>query len=670
MLRRFLSAALILWPLAVCAEGSVSNSAHRRAQHPTQTWPTNGGNLYNHRFSTLDQINTENVGTLKGVWRARLNGSGVGSPYSGEAQPIVHDGVIYVVTGANDVFAISVETGEFLWVYESGLDPEISTVCCGWTSRGVGMGDGKIFLGRLDNKLLALDRETGKEVWSVQAERWQDGYTITSAPLYYDGLVITGFAGGEYGTRGRVKAFDAQDGTHVWTFYTIPGPGEFGHDTWPQGSDIWQKGGANVWQTPAVDPALELLYFSTANPGPDFNGAVRAGDNLFADSMLALDVKTGAYRWHFQQVRHDIWDYDASSPVVLFDIEIDGKSRKAIAQAGKTGWVYILDRVTGEPLLGIEEREVPQEPRQLTVATQPVPVGDAFVPQSMDMPLYGYPMVNQGRIFTPFWEGPLTIKPSSFGATPWAPSSYDPRTHTLFICAMDMPGIFRGGVVDSGKPGQQFLGGRFEFPVASTGIFAAMNLRTNRLVWQQRWKEMCYSGSVATAGNLVFTGQNDGRFVALDSRDGTALWEFQTGAGVNATPSVFEHKGVQYVVIYAAGAMFANSPPGDNVWLFALTGTLDPVSPPNVVEAADIRFESADAAAGKEPYERFCAQCHGVAGEGGHGGGSVLQHQSDPAHVAATVAAGRGQMPAFGSLLKREQIRDVAVYVATMLKKR
>ena len=662
--------ALLLLPLVVIADDSAPFSPHRLLEHPTQSWPTNGGNLYNQRFSPLDQINTENVSELKGVWRARLNGSGVGPPYSGEAQPIVYDGVIYVVTGADDVFAISVETGKFLWVYESGLDPEISTVCCGWTSRGVGIGDGKIFIGRLDNKLVALDLATGKAVWSVESERWQDGFTITSAPLYYAGLVITGFAGAEYGTRGRIKAFDAAHGAHLWTFYTIPGPGEHGHETWPQGSDIWKRGGANVWQTPAVDPELDLLYFSTANPGPDFNGAVRAGDNWFTDSMLALDVKTGEYRWHFQQVHHDIWDYDASSPVVLFDIDLDGEPRKAIAQAGKTGWVYILDRITGEPLLGIEERSVPQEPRQLTVATQPFPIGDAFVPQSMDMPLYGYPLVNQGRIFTPFWKGPVTMKPSAFGATPWAPTSYDPRAHTLFICAMDMPGIFKGGVVDNGVLGQQFLGGAFVFPVARTGIFAAMDMRTNRLVWRQRWEDPCYSGSAATAGNLVFTGQNDGRFIALDSRDGTVLWEFQTGAGVNAPPTVFEYKGDQYVVVYAAGALFAYSPPGDNVWLFSLAGTLDPVAPANVVQASDIDFEGANAEAGKEPYERYCAQCHGVAGEGGHGGGPVLSHRSDPAVVAATVAAGRGQMPAFGSALQSEQIRDVAVYVARMLEKR
>ncbi|NIW23283.1 MAG: PQQ-binding-like beta-propeller repeat protein, partial [Gammaproteobacteria bacterium] len=253
-----------------------------------------------------DQINQENVDQLKGVWRARLNGSGIGPQYSGEAEPIVYDGVLYIATGADDVFALSVETGEILWEYQANLDGLIDTICCGWTSRGVAIGEGKVFVGQLDGKLVALDQATGEVVWSVQAERWQEGYSITSAPRYYEGLVITGFAGAEFGTRGRVKAYAADDGRHIWTFYTVPGPGEFGHDTWPEDANVWEHGGATVWQTPAVDPELGLLYFSTGNPGPDFNGAVREGDNLFSISTVAIDALTGEYRWHFQQIRHDI----------------------------------------------------------------------------------------------------------------------------------------------------------------------------------------------------------------------------------------------------------------------------------------------------------------------------------------------------------------------------
>ncbi|MGH9253494.1 MAG: pyrroloquinoline quinone-dependent dehydrogenase [Vicinamibacterales bacterium] len=548
---------------------------------PTSGWPTNGGDIYNRRYSPLTQITRDNVAQLKAVWRTRLGGSGLGTKYSGEASPLVHEGVVYVITGADDVFAISVESGEILWTYKANLDEKITVVCCGWTSRGVSLGDGKVYVGQLDGKLVALDQRAGTVAWSVQAERWQEGFSITSAPLYYDGLVITGFAGAEYGIRGRVKAYNARNGLLAWTFYTIPGPGEVGHETWPKDNDVWQHGGASVWQTPALDPELGLLYFSTGNPGPDFNGAVRAGDNLFSASIVAVDAKTGRYRWHFQQVHHDIWDYDAPSPVVLFDIEVGGRMRKALAQPSKTGWVYILDRTNGRPLIGIEERPVPQEPRQATARTQPFPVGDAFVPQSLTIPPEGFQLVNQGRIFTPFWTDPIVAKPGQGGGANWPPSSYDPRSGYLYVCASDRTGVFKGGDSDFEIPmdGARYIGGVFgSVAWGITGVLSALDMRTNTLVWQQQWPERCYSGSVVTAGGLLFIGRGDGRFTALDSRTGMRLWQFQTGAGVNSPASVFEHRGQQYVVVYSGGSLFANAPRGDSVWLFSLQGKMEAVA--------------------------------------------------------------------------------------------
>ena len=547
---------------------------------PRTGWPTNGGDTFNRRYSPLTQINRDNVAGLKGVWRTRLNGSGMGTKYSGEAQPLVYEGVMYIVTGANDVFALGVESGEILWTYTANLDPKINSVCCGWTSRGVALGDGRVYVGQLDGRLVALDQRSGAVQWSVQAERWQEGFSITSAPLYVDGLVITGFAGAENGIRGRVKAFNAGTGSLVWTFYTIPGPGEIGHDTWPRNNEVWRHGGASVWQTPAFDPELGLIYFSTGNPGPDFNGAVRAGDNLFSASIVAVEAKTGRYRWHFQQVHHDIWDYDAPSPVVLFDIDIAGRVRKALAQPAKTGWVYILDRVNGQPLIGIDERPVPQEPRQATARTQPYPRGDAFVPQSIAIPPEGYRVVNQGRIFTPFWTEPIVAKPGQSGGANWPPSAYDPQTGYLYVCATDRAGVFTGADIGPERPpeGERYLGGVFgNVPFGVSGIFAALDMRTNTLVWQQQWPERCYSGSVATAGGLLFVGRSDGRLTALDSSNGKQLWAFQTGAGVNAPASVFEHRGQQHVVVYSAGNLFAASPRGDSVWLFSLQGQLGPV---------------------------------------------------------------------------------------------
>ncbi len=449
-------ALLTLQPVAAAERAANAFSAAALIQPPREGWPTNGGNILNQRYSPLTLIDRQNVAQLKGVWRTHLNGSGLAPQYSGSAQPIVHDGRAYIITGANDVFALDVATGAILWQYAARLDPAISTICCGWTNRGVGLGEGKLFFGALDGRLVALDPRTGKELWSVQAERWQDSYSITSAPLYYDGMVITGFSGAEYGVRGRVKAFDARNGKLLWTFYTIPGPGEKGHETWPANSDAWKRGGGTVWQTPAVDPDLGLIYFSTGNPGPDFNGAVRPGDNLFTASIVAIDARTGKYRWHFQQVHHDIWDYDAPNPVVLFDATIDGVPRKGLAQVGKTGWAYILDRATGEPLIGIDERPVPQEPRQATAATQPYPRGDAIVPQQVDIAPEGHELVNGGRIFTPFFgDKGVIASPSLFGGANWPPSSYDPVRHQLFVCASDVPGLFTGGHVDNEPPARR-----------------------------------------------------------------------------------------------------------------------------------------------------------------------------------------------------------------------
>jgi quinohemoprotein ethanol dehydrogenase len=548
---------------------------------PLGNWPKVGGSLLNQNWSPLKQIDRENVVKLKAVWQTHLDGSALAMKYSGEAQPVVYEGVLYIVTGADDVFAISVKTGQILWKYRANLDQSITSVCCGWTSRGVALGGGNVYVGQLDGRLVALDQKSGKPAWSIQAERWQEGYSITAAPLYYDGMLIAAFAGGENGIRGHLKAYDAKDGHLIWTFYTIPGPGDVGHDTWPKDTDAWKYGGASVWQTPALDPELGLLYFTTGNPGPDFNGRIRPGDNLFANSMVAIDAKTGKYRWHFQQVHHDLWDYDGPNPVMLFDVKVGGRIRKAAAEANKAGWVYILDRTNGKPLIGIDEKPVPQDRRQFTSATQPFPRGDAFVPHSIDVAPEGFTLVNQGRIFTPFWADGVVVKPSARGGANWPPSSYDPNTDYYYVCAIDAPSLFKGGEEDEKFPqsGQRYLGSAFGgMPLPANGIFAALDMKTNRLVWQQRWKDSCYSGSVTTAGGLTFVGRNDGRLTALNSSNGQRLWEFQTGAGVNAPASIFEYEGDEYVAVYSGGSLFAGAPRGDSVFLFSLNGAMTPVS--------------------------------------------------------------------------------------------
>jgi len=543
-------------------------------------WITNGGNLTNQRYSSLRQIDTTNVKQLKGAWMTRLKGSGFAGKYSFEASPLVRDGKMYVITGNDEVFALNAKTGAILWEYWSGIDQKISTVCCGWVNRGLAMGEGLLFFGQLDANVVALDMKTGKVVWKSPIEKWENGYTITSAPLYYDGIVYSGISGGEYGVRGRLTALNAKTGEILWRWYTLPGPGEFGSDTWPAGTDHSMRGGATIWNTPALDPDLGLVYFASGNCGPDYDGSMREGDNLFCASLIALKAKTGEYVWHFQQVHHDIWDYDAASPVVLFDTVINGQPRKAIAEAGRTGWVYILDRTNGKPLIGIEERPVPQEPRQKTAKTQPFPLGDATVPQCAE-PLPGYERA--GCIFDVFWETPVLMQPSGIGGTNWSPVPYSPDTGYLYV-----PGTVRTSAFsrygDKFVRGQRYNGGTQAAPIGSSmsGTFTAIDSRTNKIVWQHKtpYRIGGGGGSSVTAGGLIFRGEPDGNFLALDAKTGQELWRFQTGFGADAPPVVYEVDGEQYVAIATGGNQLQGSAYGDAVWAFALKGQLPPLWPP------------------------------------------------------------------------------------------
>lgn len=352
-------------------------SANDLTTAATDDWITNGGSLTNDRYSTLSEISVSTVAGSKGVWRTHLRGLAVAAKCSAESQPLEYAGVIFVSTGMDDVFAINADSGRMLWDHQAHIDQKISTICCGWESRGVALGEGKVYIGQLDGKLVALDQKTGQVAWSTQVARWQDGYSITSAPLYVDGMVITGLSGGEYRIRGRLTAYSAATGKLMWRFYTIPGPGQTGHLSWPQTGDAWLHGGASVWQTPSVDAAAGLVYFTTGNASLTADGGARSGMNLFSVSMLALDVKSGKLRWYYQMVHHDLWDYDAPSPTVLFDVEIHGKIVHGIGEAGKTGWLYLLNRINGKPLFPIPERAVPQDAHQKTWATQPIPSNPA-----------------------------------------------------------------------------------------------------------------------------------------------------------------------------------------------------------------------------------------------------------------------------------------------------
>ena len=649
-----------------------------------KNWPTVGGSFANDRYSTLDEIHDGNVGDLKGVWHTNLAGSGTAAKYSGESQPVIYNGVLYVTTGANDVFAVDVASGKILWQYKANLNEKISTVCCGWLNRGVAVGDGMVFEGQLDGKVVALDAKSGDTVWTRQLTSWQNGQTITAAPIYADGKIYLGVVGADLGTRSFLEAMDAKTGKSVWRFYTIPAPGEPGGNTWPQGTDAYKHGGGAIWQAPAYDPDLGLIYFSTGNAGPDWDGSVRAGDNKWAASIVAIDADTGKFKWGFQEVHHDIWDYDAASPVVLFE-GADGK--KAIAQAGKTGWLYMLDRETGQPLYGMDEKPVLQDAKQKTAATQPIPRSGEFIPHEpvsakevarieKERPkgMEKVPVVAAKEMYTPPGRDKfVAIAPGPQGGVNWEPIAYNPETDMFYICSSVQTAGQMAKPGSEWKRGEYYIGGVTAGVgyTESWGTFTAIDARSGKVVWQKRFPEPCYSGTSTTKGNIVFLGRINGELEAYNAKTGDRLWQFQTGAGANNTASVFEHDGNEYVAFLAQGNSLVASPHGDELWLFGLDGKLGPAPAPGKGagtehggenQGGQAGPENGDAAAGKTVFSDNCAGCHGATGRGGNGGPDI----SDPRaleKIIAQVTNGGGGMPAFKGTLDEQQISDVAAYV-------
>ncbi|QHS21744.1 PQQ-binding-like beta-propeller repeat protein [Virgibacillus sp. MSP4-1] len=680
-------------------EVSPKFSAEELTSPPSANWITNGGNISNGRYSQLDQINASNVADLKAEWVTSM-GSGFKFKYSGESTPVVYDGVMFNITGANDVQAINAKTGEIIWEFQPELADGLDTVCCGWTSRGVAIGEGKVFVGLLDARLVALDQKTGEVLWETEVDEWEKGHTIASAPLYYDGKVYTGIAGGEYGIRGYVAAYDAEMGRQIWRTYTIPGPGEEGHETWPQDNNSWLTGGAPVWQTPAIDPELGQIYFSTGNTSPDLDGSKREGDNLFANSVVALDADTGERNWHFQEVHHDIWDLDAANPVVLFDVEMDGEMKKGIAQAGKTGWVYILDRTNGEPLIGMEEKEVPQLDKQNTSPTQPFPKGDNFVPQEVTEEDVKNDLPEEfdgkyGKLFTPFWDEPMTVKPSPQGGGNWPPSAYNPNTEYFYVLGNDNYFSYAHYADDEEntyEQGKEYLGSVWQpvenSPMRST--VTAIDIKTNKIAWQKNWDTIAYSGVLTTKGNLVFVGHNDGRIIAYDAKTGDHLWEFKTDAGANAPPITYEIDGKQYISIFSAGNSLAGTKHGDKIYTFSLEGQHNsvediPEEEINTSPLAEKREEhekhedqdsnqtqnegNASLDQGRTIYENNCLSCHGDQGAGGHNGPSIKNSDitKDREKLIEQIKNGSGGMPPFGGTLSEDQINVLSDYIMEKL---
>ncbi len=536
-------------------------------QAPGANWPVIGGSLRDDRYSTLNQINSGNVAGLKTAWQTHLGYKPIPGE-SAEGNALVYNGVMYITSGLSNVYALDAATGAKHWSRTGSLEKGAESFLLK-VNRGLALGDGKLFIAQLDGNVVAMDQLTGKTVWKQKLGRWQEGYAMTTPPSYIDGKLIVGMSGGDWGARSFVVALDAKTGSELWRWYVVPSPGEIGSGSWQLGD--WLKGGGAVWIGASYDPETGFYYVVTGNPVP-YNGRGK-GDNYWTDSIVALHIGDGKMAWGFQTVHHDIWDFDVTNPPVLFDEMIKGKMRKGMAVASKTGWVYVLDRITGKPIIGIPETKVPQgDTYSNTSKTQPIPIGSAFVDQCSKPSNYKAlapdgKKYKFGCIFTPYSPTPegsyFAANPSAGGGVDWPPSAYSPQTKYIYVCATEGGGAL-GAIPNNQQqwvPGDVFkvVGINFGSSLSTHGVVAAINVTTNKLAWKlsgkkDGWPTNCYSGMLATAGNLVFAGHSEGIYSAYSASSGRKLWDSpKLPGGPNAPGISYSVNGKQYVSVFAGG---------------------------------------------------------------------------------------------------------------------
>jgi len=489
-------------------------------------WLTYSGNYQGWRHSPLTEINVENVNRLRPRWVYQFR-----TTHKVETSPIVVDGVMYLTRPPNEVIALDAATGRRFWSYEHKLPADVH-VCCGQVNRGLAILDHRLFMTTVDARVIALDARSGRLLWNVEQADYRQGYAGTVAPLAVRDKVIAGIAGGEYGIGGFVDAYDAATGKRAWRFHTIPGPGEPNFGTW-QG-DSWKTGGAPTWVTGSYDPELNLTYWGTGNPGPDWNGDGRAGDNLYSDSMLALDVSTGKLRWFFQYTPHDEHDWDATQVPVLADLDFRGRRRKLLLHANRNAFFYLLDRESGE-FLSATPYVNQTWAKEIDARGRPVRLPNTF----------------------PTIEG-TAVWPGVDGGTNWYSPSYSPVTGLLYVALQEQPHLFFKADADY-RPGLYFAGGSYTpVPgVAGYGAVRAIHPPTGEIRWEHRVLTPGWAGVLSTAGNLVFGGTEEGNFFALDARTGRQLWSFPTGGRIIANPVSFTAEGKQYVAIAAGDLLLA-----------------------------------------------------------------------------------------------------------------
>jgi len=563
--------------------GAPPISAER--EHANHDWPNHGNDLANTRFQNLDQINPHNVNKLQVAW---VFHTGVLDPLAElEASPIEVDGRLFITDGHDNVFALNAATGQMLWKFDGfNTETELARffLCCGRNNHGVAFGEGKVFVGRFDDSVVALNAETGKVVWQSTVADFRDRVSINSAPQFVEAggreLVVISLSGGEFEIRGQVFALDAKTGKTVWRFSTTQ-PASFAGQS-------FLTGGAAVWTPPAIDPDLGLVYLSVGNAAPDIQGENRGGDNLFAASIVAVDLFTGNPVWHFQEVHHDIWDYDSAQPAVLFPLEKDGKHFRALGHCSKTGQYFILDRRTGQAIYAVTENPVPPSGAgaafQIAAPTQPSSAVEPMTPLRFDQLTpeeqpetaaitaafstfldtnHGQTEVALSPQYTPPDETLRLIMPGDNGGCEWNPAAYSPRTKFIYYGARHDPDVFKtqagnDSLIPQAVNGDLHLGSTFFNHVPGArpfGVYGATDTRTGKVVWKIRIAQPAKSG-VLVAGDLVFFGEGNGKFRAVDARKGEILFTYdgpqdpkqRNVGGAQANPVAYLAEGREFIV--------------------------------------------------------------------------------------------------------------------------
>lgn len=491
-------------------------------------WLTYSGNYFAHRYSPLDQINRSNVSELKVAWMYQIGGR-----QHFESTPLVFDGIMYLTEPPSDVTALDLRTGRPIWHYRRTI-PEGVPVCCGQVNRGVAALGNQVFVGTIDSHLVALDAKTGRVRWDVEVADHKLAYSITAAPLAVKDKIIVGIAGAEYGVRGFLDAYDARTGKRAWRFWTTPAPGEPGNESWS--GDSWKYGGATTWVTGSFDPELNLVYWGTGNPGPDYDGSVRLGDNLYSDAVIAVDADTGKLKWHFQFTPHDVNDMDSNQIPVLLDAEWQGKPRKLMLFANRNAFYYVLDRATGEFL------KATQFTRQNWA-------------KSLDA--RGRPVPNPET--EPNDKGAL-VYPDDDGTSNWFSPSYSPRTK-LFYQSVREKGALYFKTEAKFQPGRLYLGAfKRDLPNEEPyGTIRAWDALSGMERWRFKVKSPPWCGLLSTAGDVVFSGTMEGDFFALDAVSGKVLWRMQTGGEIWSNPISYMHEGKQHIAIAAGSSLIVFS---------------------------------------------------------------------------------------------------------------